>query len=1097
MKTKCLLIAALCFLCKLSVSQDKPEILNAHDIIQKGIDFYDTEKYQDALKEFLKIPENDTAYFEALTEEVLTYYQLEQYNKGIAAGKKALGLNLYLSPILFLNLGSCYDNVEKYAEAVQLYDEGIKLFPKYNTLFFNKAFSLIKLNKDKEAFEYYKKSAELNPFHPGTHYALGLLAMNEGKTSLAMLAFSTYILLAPNAANANNALVLINEMSSSKYQDEIKSKGIDITDGDDFSDIDVLMQNYVALDKKYKVKSKVKLNFVKQFHLIFEKLPENPDNKGFWYRLYVPFYKQVMRDNKFDLFANYLLIASANENHKKTVEKNKSKLLAFTDWIRENWDNQHRNYEMVFNGKMQKVDVFRANKRYIISSIGTLNSDKTHYIGYSEIYHENGRLKAYGKWNKEGKKDGEWIWYYDNGNLKSKETYVDGQISIEDSYSFIGIIDTHAPFKNDKVEGEGIVYTSEGAKDKLITLKESIKEGKYEEYYSNGQVSLTGNNKNGKLDGPVKKYYNSGELKAEVNYLDGDKNSQEIDYYRNGKVWQKANYEKGKLQGIYVSYFKNGKLSDSIKYLNGKPIGKNYQYHTNGVIAVTSDFDENGKLNGIYREYDDDGKLYFELEYKKGEIIAYKYYNKKGEIIKQDKKRSGNFDFEGCYYTGIKRNSGKYNKEDKQGEWKFYDVNGNIESISNFKDGKAEGETRRFFQNGNVSSISQYKDDLADGYSVEYHKNGNIAKHGNYKTDNKEGVWEKYYPDKTLESENYYIGGQAHGTQKYYAVNGKITETISSYKGVLLNSVNFDTTGTAVDTVIYVNASGKRIYHFYKDGPVKCDINIQYNSYNGDYLFYFPNGKIRIKGKYSSGLENGEWIWYYWNGEISSKGTYDYGDKTGKWEYYNEDGKLNRVSEYENDKKSGKEISYYENGKIENERFYRDGLLEGTANYYSNDGQPEHRREYLHDQLISYTYFDAAGKAKTIEVVNETAEIKIYFKNGKLARQFTINKGMYQGEYDRYYPSGQIYEKGFFKDDDATGEDIFYHPNGKVKEKRNYTFGDLNGPVEEFYADGKVKEKSNYVFDNLHGKCSKYDRNGKLIAVLTYYDGELVSINEK
>ncbi len=317
----------------MSISQDKPEIINAEKVIQKGLSFYEAEKYEDALKEYMKIPESDTAYYAALVEEVLAYYQLKQYEKGIEVGRKALNMNLYLSPELFGNLGSSLDNIEKYEEAIKLYDDGIKLFPKFNVLYYNKAYPLMKLGKDKEAFDYYKKSAELNPFHPATHYALGILAMNEGKTSLAMLAFSTYVLLAPTSANANNALVFINEMASTKYLESVKSKGVDFTDGDDFSDIDMLIQNYVALNKKYKVKSKLEIPFVKQDYLLFDKLPEKPENKGFWYKMYVPFYKQLLKNDKFDLFANYLLIASSNEKHKDIVEKNKTKLKAFTDWI--------------------------------------------------------------------------------------------------------------------------------------------------------------------------------------------------------------------------------------------------------------------------------------------------------------------------------------------------------------------------------------------------------------------------------------------------------------------------------------------------------------------------------------------------------------------------------------------------------------------------------------------------------------------------------------------------------------------------------------------------------------------------------------------
>ncbi len=1097
MRNKSLLLFVFCLLSSATFSQDKPEIINSSDKIKKGVEYYEDGKYELALKEYSQIPENDTNYYIAVVEQALTYYQLEKYEEGIAMGKKALGMDLYLSPELYTDMGCCYDNLQKYGDAVALYEAGSKLFPKANMLYFNKAFSLTKLEKNKEAFECYKKSEALNPFHPGTHYALGILAMNEGKTSLALLAFSTYILLDPDSKMANNALLCINEMVTTKYEESVHPKGLDITDGDDFSEIDILIKNYVALNKKYKVPSKLNFSFIKQDYLLFDKLPDDPETKGFWYKTYVPFYKQLLKDNKFDLFATYLLQASANEAHKKIVEKNKSRLSGFVEWFKNAWDNQHRQYDMEFNGKLQKVDVFRANKRFAISSFGVLNSAKTDYLGYTEFYHANGKLKAKGIFVEDGKKDGEWIWYHENGNLKTKATYVKGELISYDSYSLLGIIESHIPYKSDKIDGEGIAYSNEGAKDKTISFKNDIRDGIYEEYYSNGQVYFTGTNKNGKLDGPVKTYYSSGELMSEVNYLEGKKNLSETLYFRNGKIRQKANYVKGVLQGDFISYYENGQVSDSIKYLNDKPVGKNILFFENGVVSVTADFDETGKLNGVRKEYDTDGKIYNEREYRKGEIISYKYYNKKGQVVKEDKKKSGTFDFESFYSTGMKSSSGVYGKEDKQGEWKFYDKNGNIESISRFVDGKSVGEAKSFFTNGKIEKILHYKDDLADGYYVEYYKNGNINSHGNYLKDDVEGYWATYNPDKSLAGENFYIEGQKNGIQRKYSITGKIFETETFYKGVLLSSMNYDSLGNVIDSIGYTNASGLKSYHFYKGGPVKSEINIQYGNFNGDYVFYFPNGKINVKGQFFNGYKNGKWTWYYWNGNVSTTGNYKYGDTDGKWEYYTEDGKLDRIVNYRNGKRNGKDISYYENGKPEYDCEFIDGLLEGVSLYYSPDGQLEHKRLFLHDQLLSYTYFDASGKEKTTEVDNETAEITIYLKNGKIARQYTVNKGLYQGPYKRYYSTGQLYEISNYKDDDVSGENIYYYPNGQVKEKRNYVDGEPDGYILQYYPDGKLKESVNYISGTTHGKCRKYDKNGKLIAVLTYYNDEVVGISDK
>ena len=88
--------------------------------------------------------------------------------------------------------------------------------------------------------------------------------------------------------------------------------------------------------------------------------------------------------------------------------------------------------------------------------------------------------KKQGKISK-GKREGEWIWYYENGELSSKSNYKDGK---EDGewlwYHRNGQLQTKGNYKNDKQEGEYLSYYKNGqlwAKDiyKNGQLIETIK----------------------------------------------------------------------------------------------------------------------------------------------------------------------------------------------------------------------------------------------------------------------------------------------------------------------------------------------------------------------------------------------------------------------------------------------------------------------------------------------------------------------------------------------------------------------------------------------------------------------------------------------
>ncbi len=63
-------------------------------------------------------------------------------------------------------------------------------------------------------------------------------------------------------------------------------------------------------------------------------------------------------------------------------------------------------------------------------------------------------------------------------------------------------------------------------------------------------------------------------------------------------------------------------------------------------------------------------------------------------------------------------------------------------------------------------------------------------------------------------------------------------------------------------------------------------INSSYPKKSGEYIQYFSNGQLRIKGKYLRGNESGTWQWFFSNGEIKREGRYKNGEPSGLWRTY-------------------------------------------------------------------------------------------------------------------------------------------------------------------------------------------------------------------
>ena len=99
-----------------------------------------------------------------------------------------------------------------------------------------------------------------------------------------------------------------------------------------------------------------------------------------------------------------------------------------------------------------------------------------------------------------GKREGEWIWFYENGLFRYKWNY-----------------------KYGKEEGEWKMYYESGELWKKGNYKEGNKDGEQLSYWENGQLGIKGNYKDGRKDGEQLHYNENGQLESKWNYKDGKK----------------------------------------------------------------------------------------------------------------------------------------------------------------------------------------------------------------------------------------------------------------------------------------------------------------------------------------------------------------------------------------------------------------------------------------------------------------------------------------------------------------------------------------------------------------------------------------------
>ena len=117
-------------------------------------------------------------------------------------------------------------------------------------------------------------------------------------------------------------------------------------------------------------------------------------------------------------------------------------------------------------------------------------------------------------------------------------------------------------------------------------------------------------------------------------------------------------------------------------------------------------------------------------------------------------------------------------------------------------------------------------------------------------------------------------------------------------------------------------------------GKVKGKANnkaIEYEVRNGlkdgEFVLYFPNGNIEIKGKIVEGENEGQWNYYYPNRSLESQGNFKDDLVNGKWLWYFPNGNLKEEGKYVAGEREGEWFSYNDDGSLYIKRYFKDNVL--------------------------------------------------------------------------------------------------------------------------------------------------------------------------
>lgn len=176
---------------------------------------------------------------------------------------------------------------------------------------------------------------------------------------------------------------------------------------------------------------------------------------------------------------------------------------------------------------------------------GTIQSI-IHYKGKKEhgkstyFYHKSSSVEMEIEM-KNGKRNGEFRRYFENG-----------------------LLDTYCVYVNDSIEGLEVMYMPNGNKSQEYTYVHGRKNGPHKAYHIDGSIKIEGGFKNDMFDGPWTYYDERGVVVGEGKFQNG--NGEVTFYDKNGHPARTTHYKNNQKEGVEVYFTPSGEIYREILF---------------------------------------------------------------------------------------------------------------------------------------------------------------------------------------------------------------------------------------------------------------------------------------------------------------------------------------------------------------------------------------------------------------------------------------------------------------------------------------------------------------------------------------------------
>ena len=319
-----------------------PSTPSQDQLINEGVALHDRGDFDGAIRRYEEVLKENPQNVLALYEMSYSYYQKRDFQKSLELSYKTAQFKSDLVPRIYVQIGSCLDELGDPKNAIETYRSALKIFPSDFLIHYNLAVTHNKTGELDEARASLKKSAMLNPNHASSQLLLAILFDRGSYKTPGLLAVSRFLVLEPASRRTDAGLRLQRKLLQGGVSAGKKENEINIVmdaspkkDEGDFAGIDLAIGLSKAAEKTEKNKDKTEIQLmVGSFDTVLAILSETakPDRSKFTWTYYVPYFVEMKRQGHQEAFVYYINQKSGLPDVGDWLAANQDKVNAFLKW---------------------------------------------------------------------------------------------------------------------------------------------------------------------------------------------------------------------------------------------------------------------------------------------------------------------------------------------------------------------------------------------------------------------------------------------------------------------------------------------------------------------------------------------------------------------------------------------------------------------------------------------------------------------------------------------------------------------------------------------------------------------------------------------